>query len=312
MFQKELLQLIVTRPILRPQRIQCRFQKGMRPPQQAHILPALKAAEHIRHLLQESGRIRQQPIDAGVVKEHLPACHPVLPGFRQSPRPGAHPDHPVKLRRPERQELALRQLRREKLAVLFRLDHNIVRIVIPITSRLGLSHAPGSCIIRYIYQFISIFLYLTRIEPGIYRSDEISLVIRVMDIYNVRPPVLQTVIFKIDDRHIRREVLPLIMVCPQRTVPLPVIIRNGHHIGVTVRILLRRPPDALQRVPHRSLVREKGDLQPHLDIMSDAALYPQQSRPELLIGFGAAHDSICTHSSSGAAYCLPPIPPGFL
>ena len=94
MFQKELLQLFVTRPILRPQRIQCRFQKRMRPPQQAHILPALKTAEHIRHLLQESGRIRQHPIDAGVVKEHLPACHPVLPGFRQSPRPGTHPDHP--------------------------------------------------------------------------------------------------------------------------------------------------------------------------------------------------------------------------
>ena len=101
--------------------------------------------------------------------------------------------------------------------------------------------------------------------------------------YHVRPALLEVVILIPDHRHILRILASLIVLLPEASVRILVIIRNGNYIGVAFRVLIRCFPYALQGIPHGCLVRQKHYFPPHLDIMSKAVDDTDMSLAQCLV-----------------------------
>ena len=106
-----------------------------------------------------------------------------------------------------------------------------------------------------------------------------------MYVYHIRSARLEIVILIPNHWHVLRILPALIMQLPEAPIGILVIIGNGNHIGITVRILIRSLPDALQAVPHGSLVRQEHHLCPNPDIVLHAALNLEKHLPQALIYF---------------------------
>ena len=73
-------------------------------------------------------------------------------------------------------------------------------------------------------------------------------------------------------RHIRRQIVPFIVVCTKRPVRIPVIIRDRDHIGVTCRVCIRSLPYTFQGIPHGCLIGKEHHLQTYFYVIPDTVL----------------------------------------
>ena len=74
----------------------------------------------------------------------------------------------------------------------------------------------------------------------------VVLVVRIMDKDHIRPTRGKVVILISRHRHISRIQIPLVMLLGKAAVRVFVVIRDGDHIGVTVRVRIRGFPDTFQ------------------------------------------------------------------
>ncbi len=101
-------------------------------------------------------------------------------------------------------------------------------------------------------------------------GDIIIIIIWIMDEDNVRHPGFKAVGPVIRYRHIIRVLIPLVMHFLKAPIRVPVIVRNGDHIGVAIFICVRRLPDAFQGVPHGNLIGKEH----HLKLIGNLLPYP--------------------------------------
>ena len=242
-----------------PHGLQRRAHQRMRAPEQANILPPCKEPEHIPHLLEEALCVLQHTTKAGVIKIDLPPCHLLPPPCGRLRWLLAQADHAVEFRRSETDDLLERHPLVKEMPQALRLNDDVVRICIDRAERLPLPHSAGRRVIRHIHHQLRISSQSRRIILRRDGRNEVCLIVGIVDIDNIRPQLREIHIPIVDDGYILGEILALIMHLPQRIIGVPVIIGNRHHIRLARLILSRRPPDALEAVPHRGLIGEEYD-----------------------------------------------------
>ncbi|GFI25598.1 hypothetical protein IMSAGC012_00709 [Lachnospiraceae bacterium] len=106
----------------------------------------------------------------------------------------------------------------------------------------------------------------------------ICLVIRIVDKNNIRMTFCKIVFLPAYNRNIGREFPALIVHGRYGTVRILVKIRNRNDIRRTILILFCRPPDALQAVPHRCLIRQKYNFQCLIHLLPHIFPYLRNTR----------------------------------
>ena len=103
--------------------------------------------------------------------------------------------------------------------------------------------------------------------------DVITVIIWIVYKYHIRPVRLKIELVICRYRHVIRVLVPLIIRLSQAPVRIFVKIRNWNHIGVTVRIRLRRLPDTFQRIPHGCFVRKKYRFLPYINVIFNTVFH---------------------------------------